>query len=51
MFWREASAAYEAGCLSQWFNLPIWQREWIVATVEMKVDIHNAIIETIRIKK
>ncbi len=43
MEWREASAAYEANALAIWFELPIWQRTWIIATVETKVDIGNAV--------
>ena len=45
MWWREASAAYEAGCLVEWFNLASWQREWIIAVVETKADIQSAMIE------
>ena len=45
MWWREASAAYEAGCLADWFNLSIWEREWIVAVVETKADIAQAMAE------
>jgi hypothetical protein len=43
MEWRAASAAYEAGCLADWFDLPAWHKAWIIAAVETKSDISNAV--------
>lgn len=43
MYWREASAAMEAGVLAEWFDLPLWHRAWIIATVENKNELSGAL--------
>ena len=45
MQWREAKAAYQANALAIWFELPDWQRTWIVAITETMNDIANIPME------
>ena len=41
MFWREESAAYEAGCIGQWHLIPDWRKAIIVAVHENKVEMSH----------
>jgi hypothetical protein len=43
MWWRGASAAYKSGLMASWPYLPAWQKEWVIATVEEDILIHNVL--------
>jgi hypothetical protein len=43
MWWRGANAAYKSGLMHVWPYLPGWHKEWIIATVEEDVTIHNVL--------
>jgi hypothetical protein len=41
MWWRGANAALKTGSMAIWPYLPKWHKEWIIATVEEDILIHN----------
>lgn len=47
MWWREATAASQAGVMGEWWELPAWWRAWVIATKEIERDISNLQIEGI----
>lgn len=44
MYWREATAALEAGVMHVWDTLPPHTKTWIIATVETKREISAAMM-------
>jgi hypothetical protein len=41
MYWREARAALRSNNTAIWFSLPTHVKEWIIATVEVDMDLTN----------
>lgn len=41
MYWREARAALRSNNTAHWFGLPTYIREWIIAAVEVDMDLTN----------